>query len=128
MAATKNSLGSDVEIKGVIKFKTELAIDGKVEGEIFSQGALEVGENGSIRGDIKTKSASIAGKVHGNVVAHERCELKSQGELLGDLKTPRLAIEEGAVFVGKSEVTLSKVSVMQPELVRAAEPSRAGAA
>src|SRR5271155_2244463 len=113
MTGTKNHLGSDVEIKGIIKFKTDLAIDGKVEGEIFSQGALAVGENGTIRGDIKTKSASIAGKVHGNIHAQERCELKSQGELLGDLKTPRLMIEEGAVFIGRSEVTLSKVSVMQ---------------
>lgn len=126
--AAKNNLGSDVEIKGIIKFRTDLAIDGKVEGEIFSQGALSIGENGTINGDIKTKSASIAGKVRGNVTAQERCELKSQGELLGDLKTPRLAIEEGAVFIGKSEVTLSKVSIMQPELVRAEEPSRAGAA
>ena len=128
MAATKSNLGSDVEIKGIIRFRNELAIDGKVEGDIFSQGALAIGENGAIRGDIKTKSASIAGKVHGNVTAQERCELKSQGELLGDLKTPRLMIEEGAVFIGHSEVTLSKVSIMQPELVRDQEPSRAGAA
>jgi len=128
MATTKNNLGSDVEIKGTIKFRTDLTIDGKLEGEIFSQGAFAVGENGEIRGDIKTKSASIAGKVHGNVTAQERCELKASGELLGDLKAPRLTIEEGAVFVGKAEVTLSKVSVMQPELVRSQEPPRAGAA
>ncbi len=125
MATTKNTLGSDVEIKGTIKFRGELAIDGKVEGEIFSQGALLVGETGSIRGEIRTKSACIAGKVRGNITAQERCELKARAELIGDLKTPRLAIEDGAVFMGQAEVTLSKVSVMQPKL---GESPQAGAA
>ncbi|HEV3392516.1 MAG TPA: polymer-forming cytoskeletal protein, partial [Chthoniobacterales bacterium] len=41
----KDVLSSDVEIKGTIKFQKELLIDGKVEGEINSDGALTVGEN-----------------------------------------------------------------------------------
>jgi hypothetical protein len=35
----------------------------------------------------------------------ERCELKSTGTLQGDLKAPRLVIEEGATFIGKSNLT-----------------------
>jgi cytoskeletal protein CcmA (bactofilin family) len=38
----------------------------------------------------------------------ERCELKSNAELLGDLKAMRIIIEEGATFIGHSEVTPSK--------------------
>ena len=38
----------------------------------------------------------------------ERCELKARAHLVGDLKAARLVIEEGATFVGKSEVTLNK--------------------
>ncbi len=44
----KDVLSSDVEIKGTIKFQKELLIDGKVEGEINSDGALTVGENADI--------------------------------------------------------------------------------
>jgi len=36
----KDILSSDVEIKGSIKFQKELLIDGKVEGEINSDGVL----------------------------------------------------------------------------------------
>jgi cytoskeletal protein CcmA (bactofilin family) len=112
-SANKNTLAADVEIKGSIKFTNELVIDGRVEGEIVSSGVLTVGENAEIRGEIKTKSVSVLGKVHGNITVDERCELKARAVLMGDLKAARLIIEEGATFVGKSEVTPNKVAMKQ---------------
>ena len=126
--ASKNTLSADVEIKGSIKFQNELVIDGKVEGEIMSAGVLTVGENAEIRGEIKTKSATVYGKVHGNITVDERCELRSHAVLHGDLKAARLVIEEGATFVGKSEVTPNKVTAMKPEVVRSPEVPKAAAA
>jgi len=120
----KDVLSSDVEIKGSIKFQKELLIDGKVEGEINSDGVLTIGENADIRGEIKTKSITVYGKVHGNITVGERCELKSRCTLQGDLKAARLVIEEGATFIGKSEVTSGKAPASstgassRPEIVR----------
>ena len=111
----KNLLSADVEIKGSIKFQNELIIDGKVEGEITSTGILTVGENAEIRGEIKTKSVTVLGKVHGNITVDERCELKGRAVLQGDLKAARLVIEDGATFVGKSEVTPVKGGIKQSE-------------
>src|SRR6476469_1752224 len=124
----KDILSSDVEIKGSIKFQKELLIDGKVEGDINSDGILTVGENAVIRGEIKTKSISVYGKVHGNITVSERCELKSKCVLQGDLKAARLVIEEGATFIGKSEVTTGAISAKaapRPEVVRSSEPIKA---
>jgi cytoskeletal protein CcmA (bactofilin family) len=115
----KNLLSADVEIKGSIKFQNELTVDGKIEGEINSAGILTVGENSEIKGEIKTKSVTVLGKVHGNITVEDRCELKSRAVLYGDLKATRLIIEDGATFVGKSEVTPNKVAMKQPEIVRA---------
>ena len=123
---SKNLLSADVEIKGSIKFQSELTIDGKVEGEISSNGVLTVGENAEIKGEIKTKSVTVLGKVHGNITVEERCELKAHAVLYGDLKATRLVIEEGATFVGKSEVTPNKVAMRQPEIVRAPGAPAAG--
>jgi len=122
----KDVLSSDVEIKGTIKFQKELLIDGKVEGEINSDGALTVGENADIRAEIKTKSIIIYGKVQGNVTVSERCELKSKCTLQGDLKAARLIIEEGATFVGKSEVSsgMSVKAATKPEVVRHEESAK----
>jgi cytoskeletal protein CcmA (bactofilin family) len=124
----KDILSSDVEIKGSIKFQKELLIDGKVEGDINSDGVLTVGENAEIRGDVKTKSITVYGKVHGNITVAERCELKSKCVLQGDLKAARLVIEEGATFIGKSEVTtgaFSTKAATRPEVVRSSEPIKA---
>jgi cytoskeletal protein CcmA (bactofilin family) len=123
---TKNILSSDVEIKGSIKFQNELIIDGKIEGEIISTGILTVGENAEVRGEIKTKSVTVLGKVHGNITVDERCELKTRAQLIGDLKAARLMIEEGATFVGKSEVTPNKIQMKQPEVVREGKQASGG--
>jgi len=98
-------LSNDVEIRGSIKFQTELRIDGKVEGEINSEGVLTLGENANINGEIKAKAVTVYGKVQGNITVAERCELKSKSTLQGDLPAARLLIEDGAIFIGNSEVT-----------------------
>src|SRR2546428_9044364 len=123
----KDILSSDVEIKGSIKFQKELLIDGKVEGEIHSDGVLTIGENADIRGEVKTKSITVFGKVQGNITVSERCELKSKCTLQGDLKAARLVIEEGATFIGKSEVSTGMTAVKsasRPEIVRNDETAK----
>jgi cytoskeletal protein CcmA (bactofilin family) len=119
--AGKCALSSNVKIKGSITFQKELVIDGKVQGQIISDGVLTIGENADIRGEIKVKSVTVYGKVHGNITA-ERCELKSKCTLEGDLKAARLIIEEGATFVGSSQNTLAS-SVETPEIAGDRKPS-----
>ena len=101
---SKNILSSDVEIKGSLKFSNDLIIDGRIEGEVTSDGSLTVGENALIQGEIKTKSVTIFGKVKGNITVAERCELKSNAVLEGDIAAGTLSIEEGATFMGQSSV------------------------
>ena len=102
----KNYLSKDVEIEGSVKFVNEFVFDGNLKGEISSvDGILTVGENADVRGEVKSKTVIVKGKVHGNITVQERCELHSHSQLNGDLKAARLVIEEGATFVGKSEVT-----------------------
>src|SRR5215207_6770584 len=104
MTTSKNVLANDVEIKGSIKFSHDLIIDGKIEGEVSSDGALTVGENSLIKGEIKTRAVTIFGKVEVNITVQERCELKSNAVLVGDVAAGTLAIEEGATFLGRSQV------------------------
>lgn len=109
--ATKNVLANDVDIKGTIKFENELIFDGKIEGEILSEGTLVIGKNAEVRGEVKTKSVTVHGTVFGNITVTEKAELKSSSQLTGDLKATRIIIEEGATFIGKSEVTPNKSAV-----------------
>ena len=111
--AGKCYLSSDVKIKGSITLQKELLIDGKLQGQINSDGVITIGESADIRGEIKTKFLTVYGYVHGNITA-ERCELKSTCTVEGDLKAPRLIVEEGAIFIGTSQNTLAS-TVESPE-------------
>lgn len=102
--ATRNVLSTDVEIKGNVKFTNDLVVDGKIEGEINSDGNLTVGENARLKAEIKTATVVVYGKVYGNLTATDRVELKASAEVVGDIKAKTLSIEAGAIFVGKSTV------------------------
>jgi cytoskeletal protein CcmA (bactofilin family) len=106
---SKNVLNSDVELKGTLKFSGELTFDGKLEGDINSDGTLNLGDNAVVKGNINAGTIVMRGKVNGNVVAKEKLDIKSKTELFGDIRAPRLAIEEGVTFVGKTEVNPNKV-------------------
>src|SRR5947209_4642291 len=129
---TKNVLGPDVELKGTLKFSGELTFDGKLDGEINSEGTLNLGDNANIKGNISVASVIVRGKVNGNVVAREKIDIKTKAELFGDIRAPKLVIEEGVTFVGKTEVNPNKVAPIAPpppvpgEAGKAAEPAKAG--
>src|SRR6267142_3183136 len=108
--ASKNVLNSDVEIKGNLKFSGELTFEGKIDGEIQTDGTLNLGDGAVINGNINAQNVVVRGKVNGNIVAKEKIDIKTKTELFGDIRAPRLMIEEGVTFVGKSEVNPNKVT------------------
>src|SRR5271166_6171960 len=107
---SRNVLNTDVEIKGNLKFSGELSFAGKLDGEIQSEGALHLGDEAVVRGNMQLHSVVLRGKISGNVSAKEKIEIKSKGELFGDIRASKLVIEEGATFVGKCEVNPNKSS------------------
>lgn len=126
---SKNVLNSDVEIKGNVKFSGELTLEGKLEGEINSDGTLNVGETGVVNGNVSAGTVVVRGKINGNVVAREKIDIKSKAEVFGDIRSSKLAIEEGVTFVGKTEVNPNKVAPSAPPRPTGApmaEPAKAG--
>ena len=123
---SKNVLNSDVEIKGALKFAGELTFDGKLDGDINSDGVLNLGDSAVIKGNLNVNSVVLRGKVNGNVTAKEKIEIKTKAELFGDIRSPKLVIEEGVTFVGKSEVNPNKVTPTAPPQPRAGETAKPG--
>ena len=122
-SASRNVLSSDVEIKGNIKFTGELTFEGKLDGEIQTEGVLNLGDTAVINGNIAAQTVVVRGKVNGNIVAKEKIEIKSKAELFGDIRSSKLVIEEGVTFVGKTEVNPNKVAPTAPP-AKPAEPPK----
>jgi len=129
-ANSKNVLNSDVELKGILKFSGELTFDGKLEGDINSDGALLLGDNAVVKGNLDVGSVVVRGKLNGNIAAKDKIEIKAKTELFGDIRAPKLVIEEGVTFVGKTEVNPNKVApTPQPrpsEAPKPGAPAKAG--
>jgi cytoskeletal protein CcmA (bactofilin family) len=122
--ASRNVLSSDVEIKGNLKFTGELTFEGKLEGDVQTEGILNLGDTAQVNGNIAAQTVVVRGRVNGNINAKEKIEIKSKAELFGDIRSSKLVIEEGVTFVGKTEVNPNKVApTAQP--AKPAEPPKA---
>ena len=56
-----------MHIKGEIRLREELVVDGDVEGPLESESLLTVGPNGKVRANIKAREVVIFGSVRGDV-------------------------------------------------------------
>jgi cytoskeletal protein CcmA (bactofilin family) len=121
---SKNSLNSDVELEGTLKFNDELTFDGKLDGDITSEGILNLGDNAVIKGNLNVNSVVLRGKINGTVTAKDRIEIKAKTELYGDIRAANLVIEEGVTFVGKSEVNPNKVAPTAPPAPRGGKAAK----
>ena len=97
-------IGPSMTIKGEIRAREELLVDGEVEGLLESQSLLTVGPNGKVRGNIKAREVAIFGSVRGNVDVTEKIAIREQGSLIGDIKGAGISIDDGAYFKGSIDI------------------------
>ena len=112
-----------MHIKGDIRTREELLVDGEVEGAMESQSLLTVGANGKVRANIKAREVVIYGSVRGNVEVSEKLSIREQGSLIGDIKSAGISIDDGAYFKGSIDITRPEPKgVAQPLKPEALKP------
>jgi cytoskeletal protein CcmA (bactofilin family) len=116
------TIGASMHIKGDIRTREELLVDGEVEGSMESQNLLTVGPNGKVRANIKAREVAIYGSVRGNVEVTEKLSIREQGSLIGDIKSAGISIDDGAYFKGSIDITRP-----EPKVVARAPKSEAQA-
>jgi len=121
-SSAHNSLVFGTVITGNLKSKTDIRIDGKLEGNLESEAKVVIGKNALIIGNIVCQSILIEGKIEGNIIANGCLHIQATGIVFGELRTNKLIIEDGAVFNGAS--IMKKNSSMQKKNGQE-EPSRA---
>jgi cytoskeletal protein CcmA (bactofilin family) len=112
------SIGASMSIKGEIKSREELIIEGEVEGSVESQSVVTVGPNGKVKANIKAREVVIYGSVRGNVEVSEKILIREKGNLVGDIRTAGIGIDDGAYFKGS-------IDIVRPVPQQAAKAARA---
>jgi len=97
-------IGQGVEFKGTINYKGSVRIDGKLDGELHTEGTLLVGKEAVITAKISAGSVISKGQITGDIEAKEKVLLLSSANMDGSLNTPQLSIEEGVIFNGTIEM------------------------
>jgi cytoskeletal protein CcmA (bactofilin family) len=96
---------SSLVIKGEIRGREDLYIDGEVQGSInLSDGRVTIGPHGRISAGIEAREIVVRGTVKGTLLARERVEIGRTGDVRGDIVTTRIAVEDGAQIHGKVDV------------------------
>ena len=98
------AIGASMTIKGEIRTREELFVDGEVEGSMESQSLVTVGPQGKVRANIKAREVVIYGEVKGNVEVSQKLAIREQGSLVGDVKSAGISIDDGAYFKGNIDI------------------------
>ncbi len=93
-------INAGTSIDGNIETTSDIKIEGKLKGNLKTQGKLILSGGGKIFGEIHAKSADIAGSVEGKIIIDEVLSLKASARMESEITTNKLAVEPGAVFTG----------------------------
>jgi cytoskeletal protein CcmA (bactofilin family) len=117
-------VGASMQIKGEIRSREELLVEGEVEGIVESQSLVTIGPNGKVKANIRAREVSIQGAVRGNIEVTEKIAIRDKGSLIGDIKTAGISIDDGAYFKGSIDIV--RPEPRQGKVTVLSEPAAAG--
>jgi cytoskeletal protein CcmA (bactofilin family) len=111
-SSERSVIGNDLKIVGQglkIVGRGVLQVDGEIEGDV--QGAeVIVGERGKVTGMVAGQQVIVRGVVSG-VVCGKSVALQASSHVQGDVHHMALAIEQGAMFEGRSRRAASEADL-----------------
>ena len=97
-------IGDTTTIKGDIRFRGGIHVDGRVEGSIVAEdagnGLLVISERGFVKGEIKVPEVVVDGEVDGDLHASQRVELREHAKVRGNVHYGTIQMALGAQVNG----------------------------
>jgi cytoskeletal protein CcmA (bactofilin family) len=93
-------IGRTMTIEADITSAEDVAIEGKVTGNLSVSKTLTIGKNGVVKADITAGIVRIFGEAKGNIIASDKVEIMAQGRYTGNIKSQKLVVAEGAILNG----------------------------
>lgn len=119
--STFSVLASDIEITGNIVARTDLHIDGQVNGDVKCANLVQ-GRESAITGNVVAESARLGGTVEGSIEAADLA-IEASARVSGDVTYERLTIEPGGQVEGQfRHRNYDEPPVRRMTAERAAEP------
>ena len=122
-----SKIENSTALKGNIKSKNDIRIDGNVEGEVVTKGKVILGKESDVVGKILCANADIEGKFDGELTASGTLSLKSGSNVKGKVKIQKLIVESGSIFnancsMHSAEDGVKKLNSLNEQEKEAEEP------
>ena len=121
-------------IRGDLSSSTDIRIDGQVDGTLFSEGKVVVGETARLSGKLFATNVDFWGKMDGDIFVKDTLSLKSSAVVNGNIHVRKIQVEMGAQINGSVKMIseqeyeqlvatmVHKSSAPAPKPVRVAAP------
>lgn len=96
-------ISAGTKIVGNVTDGDVIHIDGRIEGDIICK-ELVIGATGEVLGNVEAKSVELYGTLNGTLKA-ENLFIAGSAKFVGDSVYKTIAIEPGAVLVGKCSIS-----------------------
>ena len=116
-----NFVEPNTKIIGEIESKSDLRIDGTLEGKINTSGRVVIGKEGTVNGEILCGYADIIGNFNGSLSVDGLLTIKSDGIVEGQVTVGKLAVESGATLNAQCSMKAASVKSMVDEKTPKAE-------
>lgn len=100
-------IGEKSQVNGDILTEGSVFLDGKIEGNVTSQGQVVVSQKSSVTGSIKAQAVELYGKCKGNVETKTSLVIYGDASLIGDVVCESLTTTPGCEFQGNVQVAPS---------------------
>ncbi len=109
-------LAKGVLLRGEIHVEGTVRIDGRLDGDIQTNGQVIIGEDGLVQGTITAGTVICSGRIKAKVTAKERVQLMKTATLIGEVLTPTLIMEDGAKLQGVTDMGVAAWADDLPKL------------
>ncbi|MDG2503499.1 MAG: polymer-forming cytoskeletal protein [Flavobacteriaceae bacterium] len=93
-----SKIDKNTVLKGAINAKTDIRIDGTLEGEVETVGRVIIGKDAVVNGKVLCANADIEGVFKGNLTVSGSLSLKAGCNVEGEVFIQKLIVESGATF------------------------------
>lgn len=118
-------LAQGVVIKGDISSASDIRVDGQLEGKLYSDGRIVVGETANLKGSLVCSDVDFWGKMEGDLYVKNVLSVKGTAVINGNIHVRKLQVEMGAQINGTCKmISEDEFSALADEVitVKAPEP------
>ena len=121
-------ISQGASIRGDLVSSTDIRVDGQVDGSLFSDGKVVVGESARLSGKLFGTTVDFWGKMDGDVFVSDTLSLKSSSTVNGNIHVRRIQVEMGAQINGSFKmITEQEYNQLVNTMVKRPTPAPAPA-